>query len=133
MIGAIMAKKMAASSFDAFNRGDLKRFMANWAEDAIYTFPGNSPISGETKGREAIEQVHDKMAELFPKMHFNIKETFVSNIFAMGATNDVAVEYDITYNDQEGKEVHNSAVSIIRVKGGKVVAVKDYVFNPGNS
>ena len=110
MIGAIIAKKMVASAFSAFNRGDLKKFMANWAEDAIFIFPGNSPISGETIGKKAIEEVHAKMAKLFPNMRLNIKEIFVSNIFAMGATNDLAVENEITYNDQEGKEVHNSAV-----------------------
>ncbi len=129
MIGAILAKKMAGSGFDAFNRRDLAKLMASWSEDATYTLPGNISISGETKGKKAIEAVHAKMMEHYPKMHFTVKEVFISNIFALGPTNNIAVEYDLAYTNREGKEFHNSGVTIIRVKGGKAAAVKEYVFN----
>jgi ketosteroid isomerase-like protein len=129
MIGAILAKKKTASSFDAFNSRDLTKMMATFSEDATYTFPGSISISGETKGKKAIEAVYTKMMEHYPKMHFTVKDIFVSNVLAMGATNNIAVEYDLSYTNREGKELHNSGVSIIRVKGGKAVAVKEYVFN----
>ena len=129
MIGAILAKKLANNSFEAFNRGDIEKLMASWSEDAIYTFPGKTPISGETKGKEAIEAVHAKMLELFPQIHFTVKEVFVSNIFAMGSTNNIAVEYELTYTNHEGQKCHNSGVTIVRLKGGKVVESKEYVFN----
>jgi ketosteroid isomerase-like protein len=103
--------------------------MATFSEDATYTFPGSISISGETKGKKAIEAVYTKMMEHYPKMHFTVKDVFVSNVLAMGATNNIAVEYDLSYTNREGKELHNSGVSIIRVKGGKAVAVKEYVFN----
>jgi ketosteroid isomerase-like protein len=88
-----------------------------------------SVISGETKGKKAIEAALAKWMERFPKINFTVKEVFVSNIFALGATNNIAVEWDITEANREGKEFHNSGVTTIRVKGGKVVAVKEYVFN----
>ena len=69
------------------------------------------------------------MMEQFPKLDFTIKEVFVSNIFALGATNNVAVEWDVTETNSEGKEFRNSGVTIIRVKGGKVVSLRDYISN----
>ncbi len=69
------------------------------------------------------------MFEHLPRMNFTVKEVFVSNIFALGATNNIAVEWDVVETNREGKEFHNSGVSIIRVKGGKAVAIRDYIFN----
>jgi ketosteroid isomerase-like protein len=74
MIGAILTKKLSGASYDAFNRRDLKGVMANWAEDAVYTFPGSISISGETKGKKAIEAVQAKMMEHYPKMVFTVKK-----------------------------------------------------------
>jgi ketosteroid isomerase-like protein len=129
MIGAVIAKRRAGSGFDAYNNHDLKTVENALAEDATYTFPGNVSISGETKGKKAIEALHAKMMEQFPKMYFTVREVFVSNIFALGATNSVAVEWDLTETNREGKEFRNSGVTIFSVKGGKVVATKEYVFN----
>ena len=129
MIGAIIAKRLAGSGFDALNRHDLTKFMAAWAEDSTFTYPGNTSMSGETKGKKAIEAWFAKMMEQFPNIDFTVKEVFVSNIFALGATNNIAVEWDVSETNSEGKEFQNSGVTIIRIKGGKAVAIRDYLFN----
>jgi len=131
MIGAVMAKKVARSSFDALNRRDLVKVTTDLAEDGTWTFPGNVPISGETQGKKAIEAAMANWMAHYPKINFTVKEVFVSNIFAMGATNNIAVEWDIALTNLKGKEFHNSGVSIMRVKGGKAVAIKEYLFNTG--
>ena len=129
MIGAVIAKRRGSLAFDRLNRRELAKSMAAWADDATFTFPGNVSISGETKGKKAIEACFAKMFEQFPRMNFTVKEVFVSNIFALGATNNIAVEWDVVETNREGKEFHNSGVTTIRVKGGKAVAVRDYIFN----
>ena len=129
MIGAVIAKKLAGSGLDALNRRDLAKFGDAWAEDATFTFPGNTSMSGEMKGKKEIEAWFAKMMEQFPKINFTVKEVFVSNIFAFGATNSIAVEWDIVETNREGKEFHNSGVTTIRIKGGKAVAIRDYIFN----
>lgn len=129
MIGAVMAKKVARSGFDALSRRDLAKVTAELAEDGIWIFPGNVTISGETKGKKAIEAAMANWMEHFPKINFTVKEVFVSNIFALGATNNIAVEWDIDVTNLKGKEIHNSGVTIMRVKGGKAVAIKEYIFN----
>ena len=129
MIGAILAKIMARSGYSAINQRNPDKALGNLAEDATFTFPGKISISGVTKGKQAIIECHEKMLEHFPKMHFTVKEVFVSNILAMGATNNVAVEYELTYTNREGKEFHNSAVTVGRIKGGKMVSMKEYIFD----
>ena len=129
MIGAVIAKRRGRSGFDALSRHDLAKMMALCAEDATFIFPGNIPISGENKGKKAVEACFAKIMERFPKFDFTVKEVFVSNIFALGATNNVAVEWDLTETNREGKEFRNSGVTIIRIKGGKAVAIRDYISN----
>jgi len=129
MIGAVIAKRRARSAYDALNQHDVAKSVSNWTEDATWTMSGNVSISGETKGKKAIEAAFVKWMEQFPKIEFTVKEVFISNIFALGATNNIAVEWDIVEANCEGKEFHNSGVSIIRVKGGKVVAMRDYIFD----
>ena len=129
MIGAIIAKRKTRSAFDTLNQHDLAKSIAAFTEDATWTVPGNTPISGEWKGKEAVEAAFTKWMERFPKINFTLKEVFVSNIFALGATNNIAAEWDIVETDREGKESHNSGVTTFRVKGGKVVSMHDYIFN----
>jgi ketosteroid isomerase-like protein len=129
MIGAVIAKRLARSSFDALNRRDLGKITANLAEDGTWIFPGNVPISGESKGKKAVEAAMANWLKHYPKINFTVKEVFVSNIFSIGATNNIAVEWDITVTNLEGKEIQNSGVTTIRVKGGKTVAIKEYLFD----
>ena len=129
MIGAIIMKRLAGSGFDALSRHDLAKLIAAYAEDSTFTFPGNTSMSGETKGKKAIEAWFAKVMEQFPKIDFTVKEVFISNIFALGATNSIAVEWDVIETNREGKEFHNSGVTTIRVKRRKIVAVRDYISN----
>ena len=129
MIGAVIAKKMARSILDALSRRDLAKVTSVLAEDATWTFPGNVTISGESKGKKAFEAAMADWMAHFPKINFTIKEVFVSNIFAVGATNNIAIEWEIAMTNLKGKEFRNSGVSIMRVKGGKAVAEKEYLFS----
>ncbi len=129
MIGAILAKKMGGQSVDFLNKHDLNNFIKGFAEDAIFIFPGSTPISGENKGKKAIESVFAKMFEHFAKINFTVKEVYVSNIFALGATNNAAMEWELAYTNREGKEFLNSGVTVARVKGGKIVELRDYIAN----
>ncbi len=129
MIGAVIAKRRGSSGLDMLSRHDLAKIMAACAEDVTFTFPGNTSISGESKGKKAVEACFAKVMERFPKIDFTIKEVFVSNIFALGKTNNVALEWDVIETNHEGKEFRNSGVTIFRVKGGKAFAIRDYISN----
>ena len=129
MIGAIIAKKKAHSGFASLNQRDLPTFLASWAENATFVYPGNLSVSGKTEGKKAIEEWFRKMMEQFPKVNFTLKNVFVQNIFDLIGTNVVAVEWDINLTNREGRDFQNSGVTIISIKNGKAISVSDYLFD----
>ena len=129
MIGAIIAKRKARSGFDSLSRHDLDTFLADWAENATFIYPGSLSVSGETKGKQAIKEWFRKFVEHFPVSSFTVKNICVQNIFALGGTNVLAVEWDIKVNNRDGDEFENSGVTVISLKGRKAVLVRDYIFD----
>ena len=127
MIGAIIAKSKARSGFDSLSGHNLEKFMADWADDAMFIYPGNLSTSGEIKGKEAIQEWFKKFIEQFPISSFNLKNICVQNIFALGGTNTLAIEWDVKLTNREGNEFENSGVTIICLKGRKAVLVRDYI------
>jgi len=126
MIGALMVKKIIPKGYDLLNKGNLAEFMKDWADDSVFVFPGNVKVSGTIKGKSEIEKWFKHMFEQFPKRKFTVKNAFIRNICAFGATNSAAVEWEIEYSNKNGKEYKNFGVTVIEMKKGKAVAVRDY-------
>lgn len=95
MIGAIIAKKAMVKAFQALDDHDLKTFISAWRADAVFIYPGEIYASGTFEGRNAIEGWFRKFFEQFPKIHFDIQDICVKNIFAMSGTNVVTVHWNI--------------------------------------
>ena len=129
MIGAIVAKKAIANAFDALNRHDLTKFMPSWRDDGMFTYPGDIYASGTFEGKSAVEGWFKKFFEQFPKIQFDVKDICVQNIFSLGGTNVVAVHWNIQLTNREGRVGRNSGVTVISIKGGRVVHVKDFFFD----
>ena len=129
MIGAIIAMRKAYSTLDYLNRGNLTAYLANWAENAAFIYPGNLSVSGKIEGREAIEAWFKNFTKRFPKVNITPHKVYVQNIFALGNTNAVAVEWDVTVTDREGREFANSGITTINVEKGKVTLVRHHVFD----
>ena len=133
MIGAIIAKKAIANSFEAMNRHDLSRFMSSWRDDGVFIYPGEIPESGTFKGKSAVEGWFRNFFEQFPKIQFDIQDICVRNIFALTGTNVVSVHWNIQLTNKDGREGQNSGVTVITIKGGKVFQVKDFIFDLGEN
>lgn len=130
MIGAIIAKKKARASFQCLNRRDIDGFLADWAEDARFFHPGNVPaISGEMDNKEAARDWLQKFMDRFPSINMLINSVCVQNVFAFGRTNVVTVEWDIDLTDMQEQEWLNKGVTVINVKKGKAVLVRNYIFD----
>lgn len=127
MIGATIAKKKVRSAFESITRHDLDAFLANWAEDATFIYPGSQAISGEVKGKKAIEERYRKFVQQFPLTSFTVKNICVQNIFALGGTNVLAVEWDIKLSNREGESFENSGVTMINLKKSKATLVRNYI------
>ena len=129
MIGALIARRAIAASFEALNRHDLTTFMSAWRDDGVFIYPGEIPASGTFRGKVAVEGWFRRFFDQFPRIQFNVQDICVRNIFAFGGTNVVAVHWNIELTNRDGREGQNSGVTVIRIKGGKVFLVKDFIFD----
>ena len=129
MIGAIIAKRKTSSVYASLNRRDLSKSLANWAADATFVYPGSISVSGKIEGKKAIEEWFKKFLEQFPKVNITVKNVYIQNIFALGATNVVAVEWDEAVTNREGRSFQYSGVTIINIKRGKATSVREYIFD----
>ena len=133
MIGAIVAKRALADAFEALNRHDLSRFMSAWRNDGVFIYPGEIPDSGTFRGKDAVEGWFKRFFEQFPNIRFEVKDICVRNIFDLAGSNVVAVHWDLQLTNRQGRVGQNSGVTVVTIKGGKVVFVKDFVFDLGEN
>lgn len=133
MIGALMARKALAGAFDALNRHDLPKFMGAWRDDGVFIYPGEIAESGTFRGKSAVEGWFRRFFEQFPEIRFDIQDICVRNILDLRGTNVVAVHWNLQLTNREGRVGQNSGVTVIRIEGGKVFLVKDFVFDLGEN
>jgi uncharacterized protein len=133
MIGALVAKKAIANAFDALNRHDLTKFMSAWRDDGVFIYPGEIPASGTFEGKSAVEGWFRNFFAQFPRIQFDVQDICVRNIFAFSGTNVVAVHWNIQLTNRDGRAGQNSGVTVISIKGGRVVHIKDFIFDLGEN
>ena len=133
MIGALVAKKALVEAFDALNRHDLPKFMAAWREDGVFVYPGEIPESGTFRGREAVEGWFRRFFEQFPTIAFDVRDICVRNLVDLVGTNVVAVHWNLSLVNREGRHGQNSGITLITLEHGKVTVVKDFIFDLGDN
>ena len=57
-------EELVRKGYELFGKGDLDGLAQIMAEDVVHTFPGNSQVSGEHKGRDAAFAMYGKLFEL---------------------------------------------------------------------
>lgn len=133
MIGALVAKKALADTFDALNRHDLPKFMSAWRDDGVFIYPGDIPESGTFQGKSAVKNWFQRFFEQFPRIRFDVQDICVRNIFDLSGTNVVAVHWNIDLTNREGRVGQNSGVTMVSIRRGKVILVKDFMFDLGEN
>jgi ketosteroid isomerase-like protein len=133
MIGALVAKKALADSFNALNRHDLPKFMAAWRDDGVFIYPGEIPESGTFQGKSAVEGWFRRFFDQFPTIQFDVQDICVRNIFDLAGNNVVVVHWNIQLTNREGRVGQNSGVTVVSIARGKVFFVKDFIFDLGDN
>jgi ketosteroid isomerase-like protein len=133
MIGAIIAKKSIAASFEAMNRQDLDEFMSCWREDGVFIYPSEIPESGTYEGKYAIESWFTHFFDKHQKIHFDLQDICVKNIFDLTGTNVIAVHWNVRLKNRDGREAQNNGVAVINIKKGKTILDKDFIFDLGEN
>jgi ketosteroid isomerase-like protein len=129
MIGAILMQRQARKQFALLNARDLDGFMQAMADDVVFDFPGQTTTSGHHVGKVAVRAFFDSMLVAHPEVRFTLRHVAVEDIFSMSGTNTVLIEWDLDYTDVTGRWFHNSGVTSGSAKGGKVVRLRDFVFD----
>jgi ketosteroid isomerase-like protein len=128
MIGALIAKSKATSSYDLLNNRDIKNFLKNWHNDAAFVYPGNISAAGTFKGKAAIEDWFKTLLDQFPTFTITPKNVCIQRLFDFVGSNVVTVEWDENNINKDGKRVQFSGVTVITLRFGKATHVKDYIF-----
>lgn len=128
MIGAIIAKKNVRAGLEALNRRDVPTFLASWAEDAVWDYPGELPVSGRFAGKQAIRRWFENLLRQFPQLKFTVHSVSVSNLFDLIGNNTAAVHWEVDFTNRDGYRLQYGGVAILTIKGGKVIEGTDFLF-----
>jgi ketosteroid isomerase-like protein len=107
----------------AVRDGDSGAIRDSFAEDAIWEYPGDLPLSGTWRGRDTI--VDDFLGSvgtaLEPGSTVALEVTSV-----LTAGNQVVAEWTSRATARGGAAYHNRNVGIFTVRDGKIAAVREY-------
>ena len=131
MIGAFIAKMKIRSAFEALNKRDFPTFSSAWRDDCVFIYPGDIKVSGKYEGKPAIEKWFKNFMEQFPRINFTVKNICVDKVLDFVGTNTVIAHWDIDVTNRDGKEIQNSGVTLIEIRFGKALYVKDFLFDTG--
>lgn len=129
MIGAFILKFAMRNALNDLNNRRKDKIVASYADDAVMIYPGKMSVSGTRKGKAAVKEFFDKYFDQFIEEHCVVEETYIKNIFALGLTNTVAVKFRTKRTNKAGMVFENTGVSVIKIKGGKVVQLQDFYFD----
>ncbi|MCX6254897.1 MAG: nuclear transport factor 2 family protein [Bacteroidia bacterium] len=132
MIGAIIARQAVKSGFDALNERNIDKFMKAWGDNCIWIYPGNISISGQFVGKDEVRKWFEKFQDQFPQRKFTLNHLGVGNIFALGGNNIISAQWDLELVNKQGMGFSNSGVTLLTIKGAKVVQGQDFLSNSDN-
>lgn len=127
MIGAIIARQAVKSGFDALNEGNNDKFMKAWGDNCIWIYPGNVSAGGRFIGKEEVRKWFEKFQDQFPQRKFILNHLGVGNIFALGGNNVISAQWDLEMVNKNGMRFSNSGVTLLTIRGAKVVQGQDFM------
>ncbi|WP_031072321.1 nuclear transport factor 2 family protein [Streptomyces sp. NRRL WC-3742] len=117
-------RTVVADYVNAVAEGDLPTILASFAEDVTWTYPGDLPMTGVWRGRDAV--VNDFLGSgatlLAPGTTVEIELT---NVIADGE--QVVAEWTAKGTTLHGHRYDNACLGIFTVRGGVITAVREYL------
>lgn len=125
-----MFEGQMAKAFEALERKDLHAVMRGFADEAVFEFPGHTPISGRHEGKPAIEAFFRALFERLETWHFTIRHVGMANPIGLNYTNTLYIEYEVDEASTGGQVAHNRGITVMEFRHCKVVLGRDYFFDP---
>lgn len=116
-------KTVVTKYVEAAAAGDRPAMRESFAPDVVWTYPGDLPLSGEWKGRDAVlDEFLGAAGDLFaPGTRVTITLT---NLLADGE--QVFAEWTSQATGRAGGAYDNKCAAVFTVSGGQIVAVREY-------
>ena len=131
MIGTLIARMAVKGGFDAMNNRDLKKFMKAMGEECVWIYPGNLSVSGTFTGKENVAKWFQHFQDQFPTRKFTVTHLGMGNIFDFIGNNVVSAKWELELVNKEGQSFKNYGVTVLTIKGGKVIKGEDFLKTSG--
>jgi uncharacterized protein len=114
---------VVARYIDAVRDGDIEVITDIFAADATWEYPGDLPLSGTWRGRDAI--VNEFLGSLGTLLEPGTPMTLeVTNLLSAGA--QVVAEWTSAANARGGAAYRNRNIGVFTVRDGKIAAIREY-------
>jgi ketosteroid isomerase-like protein len=115
-------KQVVLDFYEAGARGDMDACLALLDDEIVWTNIGSTRFSGTFAGKQAL--LEQLLGPLFAQLKNGIAST-VENVVAEGDL--VVAQTSGVAETLDGRPYNNSYCQVMRVSGGKIVEVKEYM------
>jgi ketosteroid isomerase-like protein len=119
-VGDLSAVDVVRRLYAAFADRDLDTAVGCFAEDAVWTLPGNSPVAGIHRGPDAIRD------NLLGKLGPMSGGTFRSELLDVCEGDRYVVAVQHATGQHDGRSLDITACQLMRVEGGRIVEVRGH-------
>ena len=127
MIGALLVKMKGRAGGAYLNSREIDKFLKDWRDDAVFVYPGSTPVSGVHRGKKRIRQWWMTFYEQFPTSHFTTNGVYVKNIMSFLPSNKMAIEWEVQVTNKDGEDFNNKGVSLVTIQGGRIARFEDFI------
>jgi ketosteroid isomerase-like protein len=115
-------KKLLQNAFAELSRGNSRPFVESWADDFTWTVIGTTQWSKTYRGKQAvIEELMGPLMAQFAERYTNTAHRFIAE------DDYVVVECRGRVTTKSGKPYNNTYCYVIRLEGGKLRELTDYL------
>jgi ketosteroid isomerase-like protein len=120
----LIVQRQIVEMFGKLSRGEWQAVSAALAEDVWHVFPGEHPLGGERRSREAVRRWFERLGRLFPGHSFEVHRV-ASRGWPWSTW--IAVQWSAELRPAVGEPYENHGAHWIHVRWGKVRSFHAYL------
>lgn len=99
--------------YEAFNKGDMEALTEIFDENCVWHTPGNNPLSGDHKGRDATFAFFGELAQ-------RTDGTFQAELHDVVANDEHAVGLHRATGTRGDKRLEDNQTAVFHMRGGRI-------------
>ena len=106
--------------FEAFGRGDIEGLLARFDDDVSWSYPEGTILGGRHQGRAGILRFISLIGRIYPA------GLQVAEVTLFADRDRVFAEFPWVATSVRGDRVRERALIVFELRGGRVVAIREY-------